>query len=227
MDGPRESDGRRAFLAAAGSLVAGSSALTGCTSLVGSGGDGGGDGGDGGSTQPDGDGPTGNGDTTADPGTATATAATSTAADGDTTGTTASTATASTTRTTMATPTGTPVPILTRTIEVEEDEWSRHTWAQSGEATLDYEFEVTDGPAIDVLVMTLGQFELFRQGQSADYLPAASAPDSTGARIRATLEPPEERYILVFDNTYFGPSGPPRNAIDDTATVDVDATVYR
>lgn len=212
-------DGRRSFL-----VVAGSALLAGCVSL----GDGGS--GDGGTEPDDGsngpDDPGGSTDGGSDP---TPTDATT---GGTTVGTSRPAATTTeppgTTRTTaMATPTGTPERIVNRTTRVKEKEWSQYSWGQSTEATLVYEFTVTDGPAIDALVMTDGQFRLYRQGQSAEYVGRASAVDSTGDRVRATLQPPDQRYVLLFDNTYFGPSGPPRNAIEDTAVIDVEATVYR
>jgi len=211
-------DGRRSFL-----VVAGSTLLAGCVAL----GDGGSD--DGGTEPDDGsngpDDPGGSTDGGSDP-TATdaATAATTAGTSQPPATTTESTAT---TTTEMATPTGTPERIVNRTTEVKEKAWSRYSWGQSTEATLVYEFTVTEGPAIDALVMTYGQFRLYRQGQDAEYIGRASAPDSTGDRVRTTLPPPDDRYVLLFDNTYFGPSGPPRNAIEDTAVVDVDATVYR
>ena len=216
-------DGRRSFL-----VVAGSALLAGCVSLGdggsgddGSGGDGSGDGG----TEPDDGGTDDPGGSTTDGEDPTATGATTAAT---TAGTSRPATTASpTTTTATAAPAGTPERIVSRTTRVMENDWSQYSWGQSTEATLVYEFAVTDGPAIDAMVMHFGQFRLYRQGQSAEYVERASAVDSTGDRVRATLPSTEDRYVLLFDNTYFGPSGPPRNAIADTAVVEVDATVYR
>ncbi|PSQ16485.1 hypothetical protein BRD00_10870 [Halobacteriales archaeon QS_8_69_26] len=205
---------RRRFLSSVGVV-----AVAGCL-----GGDGG-DASDGGATDGDDtagestDEADGDGDPTDEPG------AVEETADDPGEGTTATTTTETTT--TLTTPAGNAERIVKGRQELEEGESSPFRWGVVDPATLDYEFEVVDGPAIDVLLFRGGQFELFRQGQAADWIAEGSAPDSTGDRGLVDLEPIDEDCVLVLDHTRFGPSDPPKNALDDPAIIDLEVDLYR
>lgn len=212
-------DRRRPFLATVGTAL-----VAGCLGALG-GGDGDGD--DGGDTDPGSDGGTdpSNGGASGDP---TTTAGTATGGGSDPT----------TTRTTTeSTPTPTPTPapppgeVVETVAEVEqvvpEREWARYRWRIAEETTLHYEFTVTEGPAIDALLMRYGQFRLFRRGQSANYIRAGTVTGSTGDRVVTQLSPGEEDFVLVFDNSRFGPTVPPKNGLDDPATVDIGIYLRR
>lgn len=103
---------------------------------------------------------------------------------------------------------------------VNEDEWYRIAFDLNRQATLEYEFFVRDGPAIDVFVMNDLEYEEYQAGNRFQVF---SSDNGTSGSDSVTLG--EGTYRLVIDNTGAGSESPPTNFDDDVADVEVEATV--
>lgn len=99
-------------------------------------------------------------------------------------------------------------------------------FAPNEPVVLEYKF-TTARLAIDAMLMTEAGYESIGVAVEPEYVEKASVLDSEGDGIRARLQPPEEGYVLVFDNTDLGEAGPGRNAaVDDAVEVTATVTLY-
>jgi hypothetical protein len=118
-----------------------------------------------------------------------------------------------------------PDPLYEGTMPIPAGERRLVRFAPNDPTVLEYEFRTN--LAIDALLMTEAAYEDVGVVAEPDYRPKASVLDTEGDRVRARLRPPEEGYVLVFDNTDLGRVGPGRNAVvDDRVELEATVTLY-
>jgi hypothetical protein len=123
--------------------------------------------------------------------------------------------------------------LLDTTAEVDPDRYGSFRFELPGERWVTVEAALSDrsldvkqdGPAVDVVVMTAGQFARFRDGGPFDYRPAVSMPDVVTGGVSGTL--PAGEYVLVVDNSDAGPSRPGSDAVRAVVACTVAATPDR
>lgn len=92
-------------------------------------------------------------------------------------------------------------------LELERGEYAALPAEAASAVTLAYAFEVTEGSAIDVLVMKRPAFREYERGADrVAYLEGASEPGRRKASAEAALSAGD--YVVVFDNTGRGPTDP-------------------
>jgi len=99
------------------------------------------------------------------------------------------------------------------------------TVSGASEPKLEYTIVVSDGPAIDVFVMTEEGYYHYRNGESFLYYTAASVQNTYYASISWYI-PGDGTYYIVVDNTDAGEAQPPWNGVDDVANVEYDIALY-
>lgn len=95
------------------------------------------------------------------------------------------------------------------------------SWEFSGPGAVEYDFSVTDGPAVDVYVLSAHNFDFYRDGESIQ--PEAESEDSSGDQGSTVLGSGD--FVVLVDNTDAVGASPPED--DATADVEVEATVTR
>lgn len=119
-----------------------------------------------------------------------------------------------------------PDPIFEGTLSFAAGERRFVRFAPNDPVVLEYEF-TTARLAIDAMLMTEEGYESIGVAAEPEYVETASVLDTEGDKVRARLQPPEEGYLLVFDNTDLGEAGPGRNAaVDDAVEVTATVTLY-
>lgn len=104
------------------------------------------------------------------------------------------------------------------TRNIQEDEWYYYNLSFSQSGTVEYDFVVREGPAIDVIVMDESEYQYFGGEQRWEYYPGVSALDSTGENVSGSVS--SGSYRLIFDNSSEGNAAPPANFSNDVATVE-------
>lgn len=124
-----------------------------------------------------------------------------------------------------STPFGTTVAKVSGGANIPRENYSMYDLAIEKPATLDYTFDVSTGPPIDVLVMDRSNFEEYRTEnyEAVTYLSELSAIDVTFAETSAELD--AGTYNIVLDNTSNVGVKPPADS--DIAIVSVDYIVHR
>lgn len=85
--------------------------------------------------------------------------------------------------------------------------------------TLEYEVVVRSGPAIDVLVLDLEEYEHYRAGNNFLYNRPESELETKHATASVTLEPAD--YAFVIDNTMAARAGPRHTGDGVSVSIDV------
>lgn len=85
--------------------------------------------------------------------------------------------------------------------------------------TLEYEVVVRSGPAIDVLVLDLEEYEHYRAGNNFLYNRPESKLETKHATASVTLEPAD--YAFVVDNTTAARASPEHTGDDVSVSIDV------
>lgn len=104
------------------------------------------------------------------------------------------------------------------TRNIEEDHWRYYTLEFSQAGTIEYDFIVRDGPAIDAILIDESEYEYFEEGDRWEYYSELSALDSTGNDVSGQVS--AGTYRLIFDNSDQGEATPPANFNNDVASVD-------
>jgi hypothetical protein len=78
----------------------------------------------------------------------------------------------------------------------------------------------TDGPGVDVVVMSSDQYDRFRSDGTFEYVREVSMPDVVTGRVSNTLDSGE--YVALVDNTAAGTAEPGGSGV--TAVVDLEIT---
>lgn len=104
------------------------------------------------------------------------------------------------------------------TRNLEEDQWRYYTLEFSQTGTIEYDFIVRDGPAIDVILMDESEYQYFGDGERWEYYTELSALDSTGSDITGQIS--AGAYRLIFDNSNEGEAAPPTNFSNDIISVE-------
>ena len=113
-----------------------------------------------------------------------------------------------------------PLPIADSTEEVEEDYYVFWDFSVEGSGTLEYDFIVREGPDVDVIVLASDEFDHFEANHRFQYLDSSSGASDIGS---VTLSSGD--YVLMVDNTTTGEVSPPSNLNNDTATVEIEASL--
>ncbi len=123
---------------------------------------------------------------------------------------------------------------IDETIEIPAGEHKAYQFSFPDGGALKYEFTVTSGPAIDVLMIREGEFNYFEQGYQVNYNSAHTVQDNMEGSSSADIS--EGSYYLTFDNSEMGRAQPPTpeptptatpeptDSADETATVESTAT---
>lgn len=106
---------------------------------------------------------------------------------------------------------------------IEEDYWHYFPVSLLKTGTIEYDFTVRQGPAIDVILMNRSEYSYFEQGERFRYSSLLSRMDATSGRVSGTL--PAGNYMLVFDNSNNGVAYPPTNFNNDLASVEYSIEV--
>ncbi|WP_232703175.1 hypothetical protein [Halobacterium wangiae] len=109
--------------------------------------------------------------------------------------------------------------ITDETVSVAAGEYE--TWEFSGPGSVEYEFSVADGPAVDSYVLSSQNFEYFQDGET--FQTEAESEDSSDGDGMAVLGSGD--FVVLVDNTDAGAASPPDDGA--TAQVEVEATVTR
>lgn len=109
--------------------------------------------------------------------------------------------------------------IVDETLSIAGGEYE--AWEFSGPGAVEYDFSVSDGPAVDVYVLSAHSFDFYRDGESIQT--KAESEDSSGDQGSAVLGSGD--FVVLVDNTDVGGASPPANGA--TAEVEVEATVTR
>lgn len=107
---------------------------------------------------------------------------------------------------------------------IPEDAYEGWTLESSDDFRIEYEFIVRDGPAIDAILFEESELSHYEDGDRFEYVPSASALDSTGDSVTADL--PAGSYVLAFDNTNAGEAQPPSNFSDDGIELEAEMEMY-
>lgn len=100
-------------------------------------------------------------------------------------------------------------------------ELARDRWVTVDAALSDADGDVrNDGPAVDVVVVSLEAFRRYRAGEGLAFLGRVSMPDLINGRVAGELAAGE--YRLLVDNTAVGPADPGESGV--TAVLDVEVT---
>lgn len=102
------------------------------------------------------------------------------------------------------------------TIEIPAGEYHDYEINFEDGGALSYEFTVTSGPAIDVLLIRDGEFGYFEEGHKVNYNSAHSIQEDTEASSSSGIS--EGTFHLTFDNSEMGRAQPPTPEPTPTAT---------
>lgn len=102
---------------------------------------------------------------------------------------------------------------------VREDHWTTWSWSFEKTTLFEYNFVVRDGPDIDVFVTTDTEYQEFEDGNRFRTMSGLSSVGSTGDRAEESI--PVGDYVLVVDNSNYGPTSPPTNFDEDIAEVEM------
>ncbi|SDG35332.1 hypothetical protein SAMN05216218_12613 [Halorientalis regularis] len=105
--------------------------------------------------------------------------------------------------------------LIDDTIELSEGENSHADFSVSSPATVEYDFTVQDNIEIDFFVLSLGNFQRYRSGQS---FTAIQAVDGSEAADNISIS--RGNYYVVLDHSDRGPTSPPGQFEKVSATVD-------
>ena len=105
---------------------------------------------------------------------------------------------------------------IEETIEIPTGEFKEYMLEFPNGGALKYNFTVTSGPAIDVLMIRDGEFDYFKQGYQVNYNSAHTVQESTEESSSAGIS--AGTYYLAFDNSEMGRAQPPTPEPTATAT---------
>ncbi len=105
---------------------------------------------------------------------------------------------------------------IDETIEIPAGEHKAYELSFPDGGALKYEFTVTSGPAIDVLMIREGEFDYFEQGYQVNYNSAHTVQENMEGSSSADIS--EGTYFLTFDNSEMGRAQPPTPEPTPTAT---------
>ncbi|WP_459192698.1 hypothetical protein [Halosimplex sp. J119] len=93
------------------------------------------------------------------------------------------------------------------TIEIPAGSFTSYSIDFENGGALKYDFTVTDGPAIDVLMIGDGEFDYFKDGHEVNYNAAHSVQDGSDGSSSSGIS--SGSYRLIFDNSEMGKAKPP------------------
>ena len=105
---------------------------------------------------------------------------------------------------------------IEETVEIPAGEFKEYMLEFPEGGALKYEFTVTSGPSIDVLMIRDGEFNYFEQGYQVNYNSAHTVQDNTEGSSSAGIT--SGTYYLTFDNSEMGRAQPPTPEPTPTAT---------
>lgn len=109
--------------------------------------------------------------------------------------------------------------IADETLSVADGEYA--SWEFSGPGSVEYEFSVADGPAVDVYVLSSHNFDFYRDGETFQTeAESENSSDGQGSTVLGTGD-----FVVLVDNTDAGGASPPADGA--TAEVELEATVAR
>jgi hypothetical protein len=117
--------------------------------------------------------------------------------------------------------------MVDKEFSIREDQyWYKNIYFPNNLSEINIDFEVEDGPILDVYLLEKGEFENFKEDNSFKYKNQLS---STGTKIfKEKLNNPQvmhdlsdRSYYLVIDNSDLGNTTPPMNLKDDVAKVKI------
>lgn len=129
------------------------------------------------------------------------------------------------TETDTPTPTPSVETVVDDELHLEEGGYESWQFYVPGSFTLDYEFTVTEGSAIDVYVVEHRQLQHFEAERVFEFVVASEGAESDSV----TQQLPEATYHLVVDHSARGSAEPPGGLTQDpvdlriTATYELDA----
>lgn len=112
---------------------------------------------------------------------------------------------------------------MSDTRNLEEDHWRYFPLEFDSSGSLNYDFIVRDGPAIDAIVLEESEYSYFDNGERYEYIPSLSTMDTTGDEVSGRI--PSGSYYLVFDNSNRGEATPPTNFSNDVITVEYEIEI--
>ncbi len=102
------------------------------------------------------------------------------------------------------------------TIEIPAGEYKDYKIEFPDGGALKYEFTVTSGPAIDVLMIRDGEFGYFEEGHKVNYNSAHSVQEAKEGSSQSNIS--SGTFHLTFDNSEMGRAQPPTPEPTPTAT---------
>lgn len=117
-------------------------------------------------------------------------------------------------------------PLVDATAEVEPNQYEPFEFGLESETWITVSAHLsdrsakrkTDGPGVDVVVMSSEQYDRFRTDRTFEYVGEVSMPDVVTGQVSNTLDPGE--YVALVDNTAAGPAAPGDSSV--TAFVDLE-----
>ena len=113
-----------------------------------------------------------------------------------------------------------PWTIVDDTRSLEEDEYLSWDFTLNRQATLKLSAIVRDGPAADILLTSVDEFNEFEQDNRFRYNSAVSLMDSGGGSTSGLVS--SGSYVFVLDNTNAGEAKPPTNFSNDVVEIEVE-----
>lgn len=124
------------------------------------------------------------------------------------------------TETDTPTPTPSVETVVDDELHLQEGGYESWQFYVSGSFTLDYEFTVTEGSAIDVYVVEHRQLQHFEAQRVFESVVASEGAESDSV----TQQLPEATYHLIVDHSVRGSTDPPGGLTQDPVDVQITAT---
>lgn len=102
------------------------------------------------------------------------------------------------------------VETIDQIVSISAGTWKSWSFSIDESTTMEYDFLVQQGPAVDVIVLREDEYPAFEAGEEFDYLEDASFLDSTEDTVRTTLE--AGSYRILIDNSSRGSATPPEGS---------------
>jgi len=127
-------------------------------------------------------------------------------------------------KTTSPTPT-TPPPekIINQRAEIPRNQWLNYPIEPQQQTRFEYQITVTDGPPIDVYLLTSSEYDNFRDQRSFDFLDNGSREGTS--TVSVSTEITAGTYQFVVDNSRLGATRPPPENGSE-ANVRIQATLF-
>lgn len=123
-----------------------------------------------------------------------------------------------------------PTPLVDETVHVEPGQYEtvefsldEERWTTVSAYLSDRSLEVKhDGPGVDVVVMSPGQYSQFQETRTFDYVGGVSMPNVVNGEVSATLPPGD--YVVLVDDTSTGSAKPGSSSDPAVVKLEVSAS---